>query len=99
MLRFRRHYLKGAKKGTTDIFVDGLPGLPDNIKPCKQEGNFYVTLIMPRDPTPTFLVNIGKYPLLRKFVAQSLAVVQNAFHLADSVFPHTLFKKAAHAVR
>lgn len=77
--------------------MDGLPGTPDNIK-SDRKGNFYVSLIWPKDPSPAFVHNIGKYPLLRKFFAQSLAVVQNLFTLADSVFPHVLFKKAVHAV-
>lgn len=92
-----RHYLKGAKKGRTDVFVDGLPGSPDNIK-ADGKGNFYVSLVMPKDGTPAFVHNIGKYPLVRKFLAQSMAVVQNLFTLADSVFPHVLLKKATHAV-
>ena len=94
---FCRHYLKGAKKGRTDVFVDGLPGSPDNIK-ADGKGNFYVSLVLPKDGTPAFVHNIGKYPLVRKFLAQSLAVAQNVFTLADSVFPHVVLKKAVHAV-
>lgn len=29
--RVLRYYLKGPKEGTFDIFVDGLPGLTDNL--------------------------------------------------------------------
>ena len=29
--RIRRHWLSGAKAGTTEVFVDNLPGFPDNL--------------------------------------------------------------------
>lgn len=91
--------MKGPKKGSFDIFVDGLPGSPDNIKADKA-GNFYVSLVLARDEqqTPSFILNIGKYPLVRKFLARSMALVKSAFSVANSMFPHILLKKAVHAV-
>lgn len=40
-----RYYLKGEKKGESDIFVAGLPGYPDNIR-SNGKGGFYVALYM-----------------------------------------------------
>jgi len=42
-----RYYLKGVKKGQSDIFIDGLPGYPDNIR-SNTKGGFYVSLYKPR---------------------------------------------------
>ena len=44
--RIFRYYLKGPKAGTHDVFVDGLPGMPDNIRP-NGKGGFYITLFAP----------------------------------------------------
>ena len=41
-----RYYLKGSKAGTHDVFVDGLPGMPDNLRP-NGKGGFYITLFAP----------------------------------------------------
>lgn len=95
-----RYFLRGQKKGSFDVFVDGLPGMPDNVKVDKT-GNFYLSLVVARDEehTPSVFLNMGKYPLVRKFLARSLALIQTAFSVAESVFPHKLFKQAVHAVR
>jgi sugar lactone lactonase YvrE len=45
--RITRYWLKGDKAGTHDIFVDNLPGLPDNLQGDGQ-GTFWVALPTPR---------------------------------------------------
>ncbi|KAL2327286.1 hypothetical protein Fmac_020713 [Flemingia macrophylla] len=42
--RCLRHWLKGEKKGTTDILIDNLPGAPDNIN-LAPDGSFWIALI------------------------------------------------------
>ena len=37
-----RYHLKGPKEGTTDIFLDNLPGLPDNISPNSRGDGYWV---------------------------------------------------------
>lgn len=91
--------MKGSKKGKFEVVVDGLPGAPDNLKTDKH-GNIYVHLVLSRDDDklPQVILNIGKYPLLRKFVARMMALTQGGLAAIDSFFPHTLLKKAIHAV-
>ncbi|KAJ0853718.1 putative strictosidine synthase [Helianthus annuus] len=31
MMRCSRYYIQGEKEGLTDVFIDRLPGMPDNI--------------------------------------------------------------------
>ncbi|CAG7660341.1 unnamed protein product, partial [Allacma fusca] len=45
--RVLRYHLKGPKAGQKDVFMDGLPGLPDNIRP-NGKGGFYIVLSEPR---------------------------------------------------
>ncbi|MCU1716260.1 SMP-30/gluconolactonase/LRE family protein [Pseudomonas sp. 5P_3.1_Bac2] len=45
--RITRYWLKGDKAGSSDIFIDNLPGLPDNLQGDRQ-GTFWVALPTPR---------------------------------------------------
>ena len=45
--RITRYWLSGEKAGTHDIFIDNLPGLPDNLQGDGQ-GTFWVALPTPR---------------------------------------------------
>jgi len=47
--RITRYWLKGEREGTHDVFVDGLPGYPDNITRTP-DGNFLVGLSLQRLP-------------------------------------------------
>jgi len=47
--RITRYWLDGERKGTHDVFVDGLPGYPDNITRTP-DGNFLVGLSLERIP-------------------------------------------------
>ncbi len=45
--RITRYWLSGAKAGSHDIFIDNLPGLPDNLQ-GDRNGTFWVALPSPR---------------------------------------------------
>ncbi|KAD5960756.1 hypothetical protein E3N88_12228 [Mikania micrantha] len=53
MLRCKRYYIQGEKAGSIDIFVDRLPGMPDNIR-YDGEGHYWIAI-------PTFLAVLDKY--------------------------------------
>ena len=46
--RTLRHWLKGKKAGTTEVFIDNLPGFPDGIS-RGQHGLFWLAFAAPRD--------------------------------------------------
>jgi sugar lactone lactonase YvrE len=48
-VRITRYWLKGEREGTHDVFVDGLPGYPDNITRTP-DGRFLVGLSLQRVP-------------------------------------------------
>ena len=68
-----RLYIKGPLKGTDDIFIDNLPGYPDNIKKNRM-GNFYVGMASVRfqgsSPIGSFLDLVGPNPGLKRFIAK-----------------------------
>jgi len=48
--------LKGLKIGKSEIFIDGFPGMSDNIK-INGRGSLYIPLVIPRIP---IFHNIGE---------------------------------------
>jgi sugar lactone lactonase YvrE len=64
--KITRYWLKGEKAGTHDVFVDNLPGYPDNIT-FNGHDRFWVALFAPRDPLLDKLLPAGS-EWLRKLV-------------------------------
>lgn len=94
--RIHRYYVKGPKKGSRDIFIDGLPGLPDNLKSDGQ-GGFLVPLIVVRDQShPVLFQSLGPFPLLRKFIARVLALLEISFEQIDKIYPNYYAKRMVH---
>ena len=62
--RILRHWLQGPEAGTTEVLIDNLPGLPDNIN-GGGEDRFWIGLVAPRDAK---LDSLSDKPFLRKVV-------------------------------
>jgi len=63
--RISRYWLKGPQAGTSEVFVDGLPGFPDGVA-ASGRGTFWVAMFTVRNPAGDFL---APRPLLKKMVA------------------------------
>lgn len=59
--RITRYWLKGPRAGTHDIFMDNLPGYPDNIS-SNRRGTFWLALFTVRNATADA---IHPYPFLK----------------------------------
>lgn len=68
--RVTRYWLQGEHAGTADVFIDNLPGLPDNIT-YNGHGRFWLALYAPRDP---LIDRLAAQPPLRKMIARLLAL-------------------------
>ncbi|MDX1722596.1 MAG: SMP-30/gluconolactonase/LRE family protein [Pseudomonas sp.] len=64
--RISRYWLKGEKAGTQDVFIDNLPGLPDNLQ-GDRAGTFWVALPTPRKADADFL---HRHPWLKAQLAK-----------------------------
>ncbi|XP_049776721.1 adipocyte plasma membrane-associated protein Hemomucin-like [Schistocerca cancellata] len=94
--QIRRYYLKGEKKGSNDVFVDKLPGLPDNLS-HDGKGSYFVALAFPADKDhPAFNHIISEYPVLRKFLARLLALLEMPFQFIERFYPNYYVKRATH---
>ena len=64
MYRIQKYWLKGDNAGTSEIFIENLPGFPDNVS-SNEEGIFWVALFNPRN---NFVEMSSNKPFLRKIV-------------------------------
>ena len=70
--RIIRYWLKGAKKGTKDVFLDNLPGFPNGIS-RRLDGSFWLGFSTKRDKS---LDEIHPNPLMKKIVYGLPSVLQ-----------------------
>ncbi|MEH6483793.1 MULTISPECIES: SMP-30/gluconolactonase/LRE family protein [Pseudomonas] len=64
--RITRYWLKGEKAGQHEVFIDNLPGLPDNLE-GDRAGTFWVALPSPRKSDADFL---HQHPWLKAQIAK-----------------------------
>ncbi|XP_060536494.1 adipocyte plasma membrane-associated protein Hemomucin-like [Cylas formicarius] len=96
--RIHRYYLKGPKKGTHDIFIDGLPGVPDNITP-DGKGGFLVPLIFGIDSQyPALYQTAGPLPWIRKLVARFMAITEYLIDTLNQAYPTEFGFKCVHFI-
>ena len=69
--RISRVYLRGDKAGQHDVFIDNLPGLPDNLS-FNGSDRFWVALYTPRNP---LLDAFSDYPYVRKMLVRAMQVL------------------------
>ncbi|XP_031476803.1 protein STRICTOSIDINE SYNTHASE-LIKE 6-like [Nymphaea colorata] len=60
--RCQKYYIEGEQKGTSEMFIDNLPGLPDNIR-YDGNGHFWIALVANRN---LLLDTLMRSPSLRK---------------------------------
>jgi sugar lactone lactonase YvrE len=69
--RITRYWLSGPKAGTHELFIDNLPGLPDNLA-FNGRDRFWVALYAPRN---VLLDKTAPHPFVRKMIARVLSVL------------------------
>ena len=69
--RITRYWLTGPKAGTRDVFIDNLPGLPDNLS-FNGHDRFWVALYAPRN---ALLDATAPHPFIRKIIVRAMTVL------------------------
>jgi len=69
--RISRYWLSGPKAGTHDLFIDNLPGLPDNLA-FNGRDRFWVALYAPRN---ALLDATAAHPFVRKMIVRAMTVL------------------------
>jgi sugar lactone lactonase YvrE len=65
--RIKRYWLKGPKAGTSDIFIDNLPGFPDGVS-ANRRGTFWVALYTIRKDLMDL---IHPFPFLKRLLSKT----------------------------
>lgn len=69
--RISRFWLTGPKAGTHDLFIDNLPGLPDNLA-FNGQNRFWVALYAPRN---ALLDRTAPHPHVRKMIVRAMTLL------------------------
>jgi sugar lactone lactonase YvrE len=72
--RITRYWLSGERAGQTDVFIDNLPGFPDNLT-YNGEDLFWVALIYPRDKK---IDSLMPRPFLRRLIMRLPAALRES---------------------
>lgn len=82
-----RYWLKGEKAGTSEIFIDGLPGSPDNLTTNKK--GVLATLAVAIDSSHPSLNNIlAPWPITRQFLFRLAELFLMPFRFINSMYPN-----------
>ncbi|XP_046750858.1 adipocyte plasma membrane-associated protein-like [Diprion similis] len=94
--RLLKFHLKGDKAGTAELFIQGLPGLPDNIHTDGGDG-FLVSLVVTADADHPILVHsLAPHPYIRKMLARFLYLLEAPFKLIEDIYPNYYTKRTVH---
>lgn len=90
----RRVYIDGPLAGTNDVFVDGLPGAPDNLS--ADEDGVWVALLVPydSDANPAYHQLLGAWPVTRYVTVRFITLTQLVLRIVN-VLPYTTWAKRA----
>lgn len=69
--RIQRYWLRGPRAGQHELFVDNLPGFPDNIRHNGRD-RYWVALFAPRN---LLIDGLAERPFVRKIMARALLVL------------------------
>ena len=98
MFLFCRYWLKGLRKGKSEVFIAGLPGAPDNIRARKQ-GGYYISIILPKLPGDfSMFESVCKFPALRRFVVRVLFGLKTVTNMINKIVPNIYCTKFAYGV-
>ncbi|XP_013015172.1 adipocyte plasma membrane-associated protein isoform X2 [Cavia porcellus] len=73
MARIRRVYVSGLMKGGADVFVENLPGFPDNIRPSSSGGYWVAMSVIRQNPGFSMLDFLSDKPWIKKMIFKLLS--------------------------
>ncbi|CAH1394341.1 unnamed protein product [Nezara viridula] len=88
--RLLKYNLKGSNAGKVEVFTY-LPGFPDNVDYI--DGHFIVSIVARPDK---YFKTLYEWPIVRKFIARSMSLVEYIIEILDSLYPSIYLKKINH---
>ncbi|XP_038206521.1 probable serine/threonine-protein kinase nek3 [Zerene cesonia] len=97
--RLLKYYISGPKKGKSEVFVDGLPGTPDNIRALPDNSGIQIALYSASDENnPIITRNLASLPTLRKLLARLSRLIEIPFEYLNSQFPNPVFEEIVYQI-
>jgi hypothetical protein len=94
--RIMKYNLKGPNAGKWEIFIEGLPGMPDNID-LDNNGGFLVSLVTYADEEyPQLAQSVMPHPYIRRMAARLLTLLEAPFKCLQTYYPNYYAEKAIH---
>uniref|UniRef100_A0A1B6MR15 Strictosidine synthase conserved region domain-containing protein n=1 Tax=Graphocephala atropunctata TaxID=36148 RepID=A0A1B6MR15_9HEMI len=94
--RILKYNLKGPNAGKSEVFLDGLPGYPDNLH-SDSKGEFHVGFTQDVDQGhPSVTALLGPYPLVRKLLARLMYLLELPALQLNLYYPNFNSKVYAH---
>ncbi|ALC45573.1 Ssl2 [Drosophila busckii] len=93
--RLIKYHLKGAKAGESETFVEGLPGIPDNLTP-DAEGIWVPLPVAADSQHPNTFAMFSRFPTIRLFLARMLMLFELPFRYLNSVYPNKFSQRFVH---
>ncbi|KAL7731234.1 hypothetical protein ACLKA6_014421 [Drosophila palustris] len=96
-MRLTKYILTGPKAGQSEVFVEGLPGVPDNLTP--DADGIWVPLPSTADSeNPSAFSLFSRFPTIRLFLARMLTLFELPFRYINSVYPNKFCQRFVHFI-
>lgn len=96
-LRVTRYHLKGSAADTSDVFIDGLPGTPDNLTP-DADGLWVPLGAKVSDENPAIWLSASNAPLIRKFILRIMHLIEMPIQFIQNSYPNVYTQAALNFV-
>ncbi|XP_026760593.2 adipocyte plasma membrane-associated protein Hemomucin-like [Galleria mellonella] len=97
--RLRKYYINGPKKGQSEVFIAGLPGVPDNLRALPDGSGVLVGLFTTFDNDhPMIFRSMSEAPLARKFIARLIRLIEIPFEYLNNLYPHVILEEIIHNI-
>ncbi|XP_013171026.1 PREDICTED: uncharacterized protein LOC106120273 [Papilio xuthus] len=97
--RLVKYYINGPKKGKTEVFAAGLPGIPDNLKVLPDGSGVLVSLYVAYDDEdPHLSRTMAATPLARKFLARLIRMIEIPFEFLYEQYPHVILEEIVYKI-
>ncbi|XP_068619093.1 adipocyte plasma membrane-associated protein Hemomucin-like [Battus philenor] len=97
--RLLKYYINGPNKGKSEVFVAGLPGVPDNLRVLPDGSGVLAMLYVAYDEqNPLITYSLARTPMARKFLARLSLLIEKPFELLNEHFPHVILENIIYKI-